>query len=196
MYSELLLERNNLALEVTERHPRLQALDDRMREIRVEMRREVAAQIAALRTREEILNRQMGDLLQKRREVPAVELAMQRLQREAKSNDDLLALLNAKHQEALIKESEKIEEVSIVRPAAERDTPVGPRPSTPSWWARSSASRSAWSSPSCRRRSTPRSARSRTSRPTSRCRCSASCRTSTRARRFSGSSSADPPSPR
>ncbi len=125
MYSELLLERNNLALEVTDRHPRLQALDDRMREIRVEMRREVAAQIAALRTREEILNRQMGDLLQKNREVPAVELAMQRLQREAKNNDDLLALLKAKHQEALIKESEKIEEVSIVRPATEPDTPVG-----------------------------------------------------------------------
>src|SRR2546422_873683 len=89
------------------------------------MRREVAAQIAALRTREEILNRQMGDLLQKNREVPAVELAMQRLQREAKNNDDLLALLKAKHQEALIKESEKIEEVSIVRPATEPDTPVG-----------------------------------------------------------------------
>ena len=125
MYSELLLERNNLALEVTDRHPRLQALDDRMREIRVEMRREVAAQIAALRTREEILNRQMGDLLQKNREVPAVELTMQRLQRDAKNNDDLLALLKAKHQEALIKESEKIEEVTIVRPATEPDSPVG-----------------------------------------------------------------------
>src|SRR5437867_11602487 len=101
MSSELLLERNNLALEVTDRHPRLQALDDRMRAIRVEMRREVAAPIAALRTREEILNRQMGDLLPKNREVPAVELAMQRLQREAKNHDDLLALLKAKHQEAL-----------------------------------------------------------------------------------------------
>ena len=125
MSSELLLERNNLALEVTDRHPRLQALDDRLREVRVEMRREVAAQIAALRTREEILNRQMGDLLQKNREVPTVELAMQRLVREAKNNDDLLALLKAKHQEALIKESETIEEVTIVRPATESDTPVG-----------------------------------------------------------------------
>jgi tyrosine-protein kinase Etk/Wzc len=125
MYSELLLERNNLALEVTDRHPRLQAYDDRMREIRVEMRREVVAQIAALRTREEILNRQMGDLLQKNREVPAVELTMQRLQRDAKNNDDLLSLLKAKHQEALIKESEKIEEVTIVRPATEADAPIG-----------------------------------------------------------------------
>ncbi|MBI4629224.1 MAG: polysaccharide biosynthesis tyrosine autokinase [Candidatus Rokubacteria bacterium] len=124
-HSELLLERNNLALEVTDRHPRLQALDDRMREIRMEMRREVIAQIAMLRTREEILNRQMGELLQKNREVPAVELSLQRLVREAKTNDDLLTLLKTRHQEALIKESEKIEEVSIVRPATEPEAPIG-----------------------------------------------------------------------
>ena len=58
-----ILERNNLALEVTDQHPRLQALDDRLREVRREMRREVAAQIALLRNREEILNRQIGELL-------------------------------------------------------------------------------------------------------------------------------------
>ncbi len=48
---ELLLERNNLALEVTDRHPRLQAIDDRLREVRAEMRREITAQIALLRSR-------------------------------------------------------------------------------------------------------------------------------------------------
>src|SRR6266850_630108 len=122
--SELMLERTNLALEVTERHPRLQAIDDRLREVRTEMRREVAAQVAALRTREEILNRQMGELLAKNREVPATELSLQRLQRDAKVNDDLLTLLKTRHQEALIKESEGIEEVSIVRPAADPGAPV------------------------------------------------------------------------
>src|SRR5260370_40017361 len=89
------------------------------------MRRQGAAQIAAVRSREEILSRQMGELLQKNREIPEVELAMQRLQREAKNNDDLLTLLKAKHQEALIKESEKIEEVTLVRPAVEPEAPVG-----------------------------------------------------------------------
>src|SRR5215467_13230016 len=122
---ELLLERNNLALEVTDRHPRLQALDDRLREVRSEMRREVSAQIALLRSREEILNRQMGELLQKNREVPSIELGLQRLQRDAKVNDDLLTLLKTRHQEALIKESEGVEEVSIVRPATEPGSPVG-----------------------------------------------------------------------
>src|SRR5688572_20658722 len=123
--TELMLERNNLALEVTDKHPRLQALDDRIREVRAEMRREVAAQVALLRDREDILGRQMGDLLQKNREVPAVELGLQRLQRDAKVNDDLLTLLKTKHQEALIKESEGVEEVTFVRPAAEPAAPVG-----------------------------------------------------------------------
>ena len=125
VYAELLLERNNLALEATDRHPRLRALDDRMQEIQMEMRREVGAQIVTLRTREEILNRQMGELLQKNREVPAIELSLQRLQREARTSDDLLTLLKTRHQEALIKESEKIDEVSIVRPATEPEAPVG-----------------------------------------------------------------------
>jgi uncharacterized protein involved in exopolysaccharide biosynthesis/Mrp family chromosome partitioning ATPase len=122
---DLMLERNNLALEVTDRHPRLQAIEDRMREVRAEMRREVGAQIAVLRSREDILNRQMGELLQKNREVPAIELGLQRLQRDVKVNDDLLTLLKTKHQEALIKESEGIEEVSVIRPATEPAAPIG-----------------------------------------------------------------------
>jgi uncharacterized protein involved in exopolysaccharide biosynthesis/Mrp family chromosome partitioning ATPase len=125
LQSELTLERTNLALEVTDKHPRLQALDDRLREVRAEMRREVATQIAALRNREDILGRQMGDLLAKNREVPATELSLQRLQRDAKVNDDLLTLLKTRHQEALIKESEGVEEVSIVRPATDPVAPSG-----------------------------------------------------------------------
>mgnify|MGYP001567973629 CR=1 FL=1 len=123
--ADLMLERNNLALEVTESHPRLQAINDRIREVRGEMLREVHAQIALLRNREEILSRQIGELFQKNREVPTIELSLQRLQREAKVNDDLLALMKTRHQEALIKEAEKIEEVTIIRPAGEPSAPVG-----------------------------------------------------------------------
>ncbi len=121
---ELLLERNNLALEVTESHPRLQAIDDRIREVRREMTREVAAQITVLRSREELLNRQIGELFQRNREIPTVELALQRLNRETKVNEDLLSLLKSRHQEALIKEAEKIEEVTLIRPATEPGAPI------------------------------------------------------------------------
>ncbi len=121
---DLLIEYNNMALEVTDRHPRLQAVTDRMREVRLEMRRELANQIALLRNREQIVARQMDDVIQKNKEVPTLELGLQRLQRDAKANEDLLALLRAKHQEAQIKEAERIEEVSIVRPATDPIEPV------------------------------------------------------------------------
>jgi polysaccharide biosynthesis transport protein len=123
--TELTMERTQLALEVTDKHPRLQAIDDRLREVRFEMRREIGAQVATLKNREDILARQMGELMQKNREVPAVELGLQRLQRDAKVNDDLLTLLKTKHQEALIKESEGVEEVALVRPATDPGAPVG-----------------------------------------------------------------------
>src|SRR2546421_3783679 len=71
------------------------------------------------------LGRQQAELLQRNREVPAVELSLARLQRDAKVNDALLTLLKTRHQEALIKESEGVEEVSIVRPANEPSAPVG-----------------------------------------------------------------------
>ena len=57
--------------------------------------------------------------------MPAVELNLQRLQRDAKVNDDLLTLLKTRHQEALIKESEGVEEVTLVRPATEPAAPLG-----------------------------------------------------------------------
>ena len=123
--TELTMERTQLALEATEKHPRLQAIDERLREVRFEMRREIGAQIATLKNREDILARQMGELMQKNREVPAIELGLQRLQRDAKVNDDLLTLLKTRHQEALIKESEGVEEVALVRPATEPGAPVG-----------------------------------------------------------------------
>jgi polysaccharide biosynthesis transport protein len=123
--TDLILERNNLALELTPEHPKLQAVDDRLREVRREMYREVTAQVALLRNREEILARQLAELMQRNREVPAVELSLARLQRDAKVNDDLLTLLKTRHQEALIKESEGVEEVTVVRPAIEPTAPVG-----------------------------------------------------------------------
>jgi len=124
MQVDLLMERSTLTLELTEKHPRVQALDDRLREVRREMRREVTAQIAHLEHREEILNQQLQEVFRRNRAVPAVELGLNRLQREQKSNDDLAALLKTKRQEALIKEAEVIEEVVIIRPATEPEAPL------------------------------------------------------------------------
>jgi polysaccharide biosynthesis transport protein len=116
LHAELLVERNNLALEVTDRHPRLVATEERLREVRGEIRRELDAQIRHLQRRESIVNRQLASLLQR---TNGIEAELQRRQRETKVNDALLTLLKTKREEALIREAEVAEEVSIVRPAVE-----------------------------------------------------------------------------
>ncbi|HLC41688.1 MAG TPA: AAA family ATPase, partial [Methylomirabilota bacterium] len=121
---DLLIERSNLALEATDQHPRLQAINDRIREVRGEIIRELSGQVALLKSREEILNRQMNELFLRSRDVPSTELNLARLQRVAKISDDLYSNLRVKHQEALIKEAERIEEVSVVRPATDPALPV------------------------------------------------------------------------
>lgn len=124
LHAELLVERNNLALEVTDRHPRLAATEDRLREVRREMRRELDAHIRHLQRREAIVNRQLTSLLER---TNGIEVELQRRQRETKINDSLLTLLKTKHEEALIREAEVVEEVSIVRPAVEPGRPQGRR---------------------------------------------------------------------
>jgi succinoglycan biosynthesis transport protein ExoP len=122
LHAELLVERNNLALEFTTRHPRLLATEERLREVRGEIRRELDAQIRHLQRRESIVNRQLASLLQR---TNGIEAELQRRQRETKINDALLTVLKTKHEEALIREAEVAEEVSIVRPAAEPGRPQG-----------------------------------------------------------------------
>lgn len=121
---ELRLERNQLALELTERHPRLQAVDDRLREVRAEIRREIGAHLDRLRWREGVLDRQMEALLRRNDQV---EPELHQRQRDAKLDEELLGLLKTKHQEALIKEAEIVEEVAIIRPAHDAGPTSGTR---------------------------------------------------------------------
>jgi succinoglycan biosynthesis transport protein ExoP len=124
VHAELVVERNNLALEVTDRHPRLAAIDARLREIRGEIRRELNAQVLLLKRREAILARQLEASSERQR---GIELELLRRHRETRINDELLTLLKTKHQEALIKEAEVVEEVAIIRPATDANSPVGQR---------------------------------------------------------------------
>ena len=125
--AQLTIERNLLLVDLTDKHPRVQAINDGIHRLRAGLRREVAAQIAQFRTREQILNQQLDERFQKSREALGVELSLQRLQREAKINDDLFTLLKTRQQEAMIKEAEHVDEVTIVRPATEPTAPIGGR---------------------------------------------------------------------
>ncbi|MEK7853479.1 MAG: AAA family ATPase, partial [candidate division NC10 bacterium] len=88
----LQLEREALLVDLLPAHPQMQALETRIEGVR-------------------------RVLEQHQRELPETALQLARLQREVKVHEDLYALLKGKHQEALIREREQVEEVSIVRPA-------------------------------------------------------------------------------
>ncbi|MCI0370930.1 MAG: polysaccharide biosynthesis tyrosine autokinase [candidate division NC10 bacterium] len=95
----LQLEREALLVDLLPAHPQVQALETRIEGVR-------------------------RVLEQRQRELPETALQFARLQREVKVHEDLYALLKGKHQEAMIREREQVEEVSIVRPAT-----APPRPS-------------------------------------------------------------------
>ncbi|MEK7338585.1 MAG: polysaccharide biosynthesis tyrosine autokinase, partial [candidate division NC10 bacterium] len=88
----LQLEREALLVDLLPAHPQVQALETRIEGVR-------------------------RVLEQHQRDLPGTALMLARLQREVKVHEDLYALLKGKHQEALIREREQVEEVSIVRPA-------------------------------------------------------------------------------
>ena len=88
----LQLEREALLVDLLPAHPQVQALGTRIEGVR-------------------------RVLEQHQRELPETALQFARLQREVKVHEDLYALLKGQHQEALIREREQVEEVSIVRPA-------------------------------------------------------------------------------
>ncbi|MGH7380424.1 MAG: GumC family protein, partial [Candidatus Methylomirabilales bacterium] len=88
----LQLEREALLVDLLPAHPQVQALETRIEGVR-------------------------RVLEQHQRDLPGTALQFARLQREVKVHEDLYALLKGKHQEALIREREQVEEISIVRPA-------------------------------------------------------------------------------
>ncbi|MEK7367319.1 MAG: GNVR domain-containing protein, partial [candidate division NC10 bacterium] len=94
----LQLEREALLVDLLPAHPQVRALETRIEGVR-------------------------RVLEQHQRELPGTALQLARLQREVKVHEDLYALLKGKHQEALIREREQVEEVCIVRPAI---PPAGP----------------------------------------------------------------------
>ncbi len=124
--SDLLLKRENLLINYLPAHPKVREIDIQIANIRKEMRKELESKLQALEREKAILEDQLKSLEKEVALLPerAVELA--RLEREVRINEDLFSLLKSKYQEALIKESEKIEEVSIVRHALRPSRPKNP----------------------------------------------------------------------
>ena len=123
---QTMLERDTLLLTYTDQYPQVL-------ELRKKIRETINAMRAQLSSQEKILDKAIRDLREKTESLdsqikglPEKGLELARLERNVKLNTEVYTLLEQKHQESLIKEAEKIEDVQIVRPALEPLIPINP----------------------------------------------------------------------
>ena len=128
IYSDLLLKRENLLLTYFPAHPAVKAVDGELENTKIELLKHLTAQSTGYQKRVDLLEGELRTLQAKARQLPAEALSFERLKREVEINGTLYTQLKTKYQELLIKEAERIEEVSIVNPAVKPYSPVN-RPS-------------------------------------------------------------------
>jgi Mrp family chromosome partitioning ATPase/uncharacterized protein involved in exopolysaccharide biosynthesis len=116
---ELFLERNNLLINSTATHPEVKELDAKIANIRTEIITQLESKRNSLIKKEDILSTELNRLKSIAAFLPSTAMELSRIERDVKINQELFSLLKTKYQEALIKEAEKIEEVSITKRAAE-----------------------------------------------------------------------------
>jgi len=103
------LKHTELSVNFTEEHPQLRDLRSRAHRILVSMVSELAKQVETTQQHMADLQKNLQAAEQKYEGVPEQTLELRRLQRTVTTNEELLALLEKKYQEVLIKESEKVE---------------------------------------------------------------------------------------
>jgi len=124
---ELQLERQRLLYLQTDSSPEVEANEQRVRAL-------VQHLVAGYREALDYLGARRDELVRKLESLPENDAHAARLAREVRVNEDTYTLLRQRHQEALIKEADKVQEVTVVEYAAEAKPD-----SSPGVWVRSLA---------------------------------------------------------
>ncbi len=114
---EMALKRTELMTNYTDNHPQIKELREQAHDI-------LSSMVDELEKQNELTQRRISDIqnsIEKTKSrfqgLPEQALELQRMQRTVRINEDLFDLLEKKYQEVLIKEAEKVQAVSLVRPA-------------------------------------------------------------------------------
>lgn len=122
--SDLLLKRQTLLIDFTEKHPQVVEMDDQIQAVIIEAEKELSAYYNTLESREADLSKKLNQLKEENQSLPEKALQLVRLQRELDLQESLYSQLKTKYQETLIQESGKLEEVTIVKPAIVPSRPI------------------------------------------------------------------------
>jgi tyrosine-protein kinase Etk/Wzc len=115
--SELLLKRQTLLINFTDKHPKVIEIDDRIGAVLHETKKELKFLVNTYSTREADLLKRMAHLRRENLSLPEKGLQLIRLQRDVELQESLYSQLKEKYQETLIQESGKVQEVTVVKPA-------------------------------------------------------------------------------
>jgi capsular exopolysaccharide synthesis family protein len=124
--SNLRVSMDTLLLVYTEKHPDVLELNEQIEKISGNMLKELIAQLRTMEKRKGELAQSLAVAQEKFQALPQSGLNLARLERDAKLQGEVYAMLEEKYQEALIRQAEKVEEVSIVKPALEPYDPTNP----------------------------------------------------------------------
>jgi polysaccharide biosynthesis transport protein len=122
--ADRLQERDNLLINYTPDHLLVRELDRKIRNVKAEMIRELESKLKNFIGREAALREQIDTYRKRYFNFPKAAIQLSRLERDVSVSADLYAKLKVKHQELLIKNSERIEEVSIIEPAILPTVPI------------------------------------------------------------------------
>ncbi|MCF7821200.1 MAG: polysaccharide biosynthesis tyrosine autokinase [Mariprofundaceae bacterium] len=120
------LKHTELTANFTDEHPQVKELREQASNILESMAVELDKQVSLTKRRMQNLQASMDDTQKKYQGLPEQALALKRLERSIRINEELHDLLEKKYQETLIQESEKVQEVSLVRPAMLSHARVNP----------------------------------------------------------------------
>ncbi|MDQ6980852.1 MAG: AAA family ATPase [Ghiorsea sp.] len=126
---DMALKRTELMTNYTDDHPQIKELREQAHDILSSMVDELVKQIELTQRRISDIQKSIEKTKTRFQGVPEQALELQRMQRTVRINEDLFDLLEKKYQEVLIKEAEKVQAVSLVRPAmipVFRINPVNP----------------------------------------------------------------------
>ncbi|MBI5184562.1 MAG: polysaccharide biosynthesis tyrosine autokinase, partial [Nitrospinae bacterium] len=124
--SNLRVSMDTLQLVYTENHPEVIEVKSQIEKICGNMLKELTAQLRTMEKRKGELLSDLNVAREQFQNLPQSGLNLARLERDVKLQYEVYALLEQKYQEALIRQAEKVEEVTIVKPALEPYEPINP----------------------------------------------------------------------
>ncbi|MBC8550980.1 MAG: polysaccharide biosynthesis tyrosine autokinase [Candidatus Brocadiales bacterium] len=123
---QLQSRRDILLLDYTENHPEVKRIDLEIDNTTGNMLKNLITEKEKLKDIEKITSEEMKKHTIEYRSLPEIGFDLSDIEMDIQSNQLLFAQLESKHQEVLIKEAEKIQEITIIRPALEPTLPVNP----------------------------------------------------------------------